>query len=100
GTGYSSLSYLCRLPIDTLKIDRSFVADMEETAEGTEVVRTIVHLARTLGLEIVAEGVETEAQAVLLREMGCELAQGYHFFRPAPAEEIPSLLRSAGVAPS
>jgi len=92
GTGYSSLSYLSSFPIDTLKVDRSFVGHMEQRAENVEVVRTIVRLAHNLGLTVVAEGVETEGQLALLREMGCDLAQGYLFSRPVPAEEVPGLL--------
>jgi len=91
GTGYSSLAYLCRLPIDTLKIDRSFIQEMEETVDGMEVVRTIVRLARNLSLDVVAEGVETEEQARTLREMGCEMAQGYFFHRPMSPNRIPEI---------
>ncbi len=87
GTGYSSLSYLCRFPIDTLKVDRSFVNQMEHAPENLEVVRTIVHLARNLGMTVVAEGVETEGQLELLRKLGCDLAQGFLFARPVPAHE-------------
>ncbi len=81
GTGYSSLSYLCRLPIHTLKIDRSFVARMGEANSDLEVVKTIVRLAKNLGLSIIAEGVETEDQLDQLIELGCEEAQGFLFSR-------------------
>ena len=92
GTGYSSLSYLCRIPIHTLKIDRSFVVRMMESSADLEIVRTIVQLARNLELSIIAEGVETEAQLELLRELGCDEAQGYLFSRAIAVEEAATLL--------
>ncbi len=82
GTGYSSLSYLCRLPIHTLKIDRSFVDRMMEGDSDLEIVKTIVRLAKNLDLSIIAEGVETEDQLTRLINLGCEEAQGYLFSRP------------------
>ena len=91
GTGYSSLSYLCRLPIHTLKIDRSFVDRMGEADSDLEIVKTIVRLAKNLNLSIIAEGVETKEQLNQLIELGCEEAQGYLFARPldrAAAEEL------------
>jgi len=94
GMGYSSLAYLKRLPADSLKIDRSFVKGLGEDVEDTAIVHTIIELAHTLGLEVIAEGVESEGQATLLREMGCDMAQGYHFSKPLPSEEIPALLSS------
>jgi diguanylate cyclase (GGDEF)-like protein/PAS domain S-box-containing protein len=88
GTGYSSLSYLRRLPADAIKIDQSFVKGLGENTEDTAVVRMIIELAHTLGLEVIAEGVETEKQADLLKEMGCDFAQGYHFSKPLPPEAV------------
>src|SRR5829696_1483844 len=82
GTGYSSLSYLHRFPVDTLKVDRSFIGRMGEGDENGELVRTIITLARNLGMQVVAEGVETARQGDLLRGLGCEYAQGYFFSRP------------------
>jgi diguanylate cyclase (GGDEF)-like protein len=86
GTGYSSLSYLHRFPVDTLKIDRSFVNRIEEKDENVEIVRTIATLARNLGMEVVAEGVESEGQLECLKGLNCEYAQGYLFSRPLTAE--------------
>jgi diguanylate cyclase (GGDEF)-like protein/PAS domain S-box-containing protein len=86
GTGFSSLSYLARLPVDTLKIDRSFIIDMTASAQGLALVSTIISLAHSLKLKVVAEGVETEEQSQLLRHHGCDEMQGYLFSRPVPAE--------------
>jgi EAL domain-containing protein (putative c-di-GMP-specific phosphodiesterase class I) len=86
GTGYSSLSYLSKLPVDTLKIDRSFVIDMTAGPEGLSLVSTIITLAHSLRLKVVAEGVETEEQSNLLRLLKCDEMQGYLFSKPVPAE--------------
>jgi diguanylate cyclase (GGDEF)-like protein/PAS domain S-box-containing protein len=94
GTIYSSLSYLKRLPADTIKIDKTFVKGLGEVVEDTAVVQMIIWLAHTLGIEVIAEWVESEEQARLLNEMGCDLAQGYYFGKPLPPEEIPTLLSS------
>jgi EAL domain-containing protein (putative c-di-GMP-specific phosphodiesterase class I) len=95
GTGYSSLSRLQRFPVDTLKIDRAFVSHMDTDKETREIVRIIVMLAHNLGLKVVAEGVETQAQLELLRDLGCEKAQGYLFSKPVDHEAILKLLGSS-----
>lgn len=92
GTGYSSLSYLSRLPVDRIKIDRSFINGMTESAQDSNVVSTIIALARSFRLAVVAEGVETHEQAQALNELGCNEAQGYFFCKPLPPEEIAGLL--------
>src|SRR5437667_4804133 len=87
GTGYSSLSYLHRFPLDTLKIDRSFISGMCEGGEGMEIARTIMPLANNLRLDVVAEGVETIEQVEFLRKLHCKFARGFYFSKPLPAEE-------------
>lgn len=92
GTGYSALSYLHQFPIDTLKIDRTFVGRIQEDGSNTEVVRTIIALARELNLEVIAEGVETEAQFDYLKKLGCQGGQGYYIARPLEAGAARSLI--------
>jgi EAL domain-containing protein (putative c-di-GMP-specific phosphodiesterase class I) len=96
GTGYSSLSYLHSFPFDVLKIDRSFVSRMTEGDQPLQIVRTIIELARVMGMDVVAEGIETAEQFRLLREMGCRYGQGFLFARPMPAEAVTDLLRLPG----
>ncbi|MEV6851954.1 bifunctional diguanylate cyclase/phosphodiesterase [Actinoplanes sp. NPDC051411] len=93
GTGYSSLAYLRRFPVDTLKIDRSFVERLGALTDDTALADTIVQLGKSLGMDTVAEGIEEFGQLAALREMGCHFAQGYYFSRPVPADEAGRLLR-------
>jgi diguanylate cyclase (GGDEF)-like protein len=95
GTGYSSLSRLSDLPIDTLKIDRTFISRLAEPGPGKTLVSTIISLAHAFGMNVVAEGVETEDQLGLLREMGCDQAQGFLLGNPVPADEFAQLLKKA-----
>jgi diguanylate cyclase (GGDEF)-like protein/PAS domain S-box-containing protein len=92
GTGYSSLSYLHKFPIDTLKIDRSFVTRMAENPENIEIVRTVILLAQVLGMDVIAEGVETKDQLKILRDLKCEYGQGYYFSRPATAPDVEKII--------
>jgi predicted signal transduction protein with EAL and GGDEF domain len=93
GTGYSSLSYLRGFPIDTVKIDRSFVRDLTMDPDAASITAAIISMAQTLSLRVVAEGVETEAQLTFLREHGCDEMQGFLFSPPVPAEQATELLR-------
>jgi EAL domain-containing protein (putative c-di-GMP-specific phosphodiesterase class I) len=93
GTGYSSLTHLRRFNLDYLKIDKSFVDGLGRNPEDTAIIEHVIGLAHTLGLKVVAEGIEEEAQYKALRALGCDFAQGYFFSRPQPAEVISHLLR-------
>jgi EAL domain-containing protein (putative c-di-GMP-specific phosphodiesterase class I) len=92
GTGYSSLTYLQRLPVDWLKIDKSFVAHLDDDEPTRRIVRAIVDMAHDLGLRVTAEGVDTPAKVEIARDLGCDEAQGYHCGRPGPPDEIDRLL--------
>lgn len=92
GTGYSSLAYLRRFPIDTLKIDIAFIREVTSNPQDAAITRTIIELAHSLNLRVVAEGVETQAQLAFLKEAGCDQIQGYLFSRPLPVETLERLL--------
>jgi len=95
GTGYCSLSYLARLPVDVLKIDRSFVVRMRDAGYPRNIVAMIVSLAHTLGLKVIAEGVEDREQVRLLKDLGCDQIQGFLVSRPVPPQGVEALLRAA-----
>jgi EAL domain-containing protein (putative c-di-GMP-specific phosphodiesterase class I) len=92
GTGYSSLAYLRRFPIDTLKIDIAFIREVTTNPQDAAITRTIIELAHSLSLQVVAEGVETQAQLAFLKDAGCDQIQGYLFSRPLPAATLERLL--------
>jgi diguanylate cyclase (GGDEF)-like protein len=92
GTGYSSLAHLRRFPIDTLKIDRSFIEAFEDSAADATIVAAIINMSRGLHLNVIAEGIETAAQSARLRQLGCELGQGYYYARPLSGDFIPAIL--------
>jgi EAL domain-containing protein (putative c-di-GMP-specific phosphodiesterase class I) len=98
GTGFSSMSYLHRMPLDTIKVDRSFVQGLPGDNDSLSIVRAIVSMARSLGLEVTAEGVETPEQALLLTELQCHALQGWYIGRPVPASEIEPLLHQRKLA--
>ena len=99
GTGYSSLSHLKRFPIDTLKIDRSFVRDLTTDADDASIVSAVISLGKSLHMRVVAEGVESRAQLAFLHEQGCPEGQGYYFSRPMVAKEFAKLLRRSVTEP-
>jgi EAL domain-containing protein (putative c-di-GMP-specific phosphodiesterase class I) len=88
GTGYSSLSYLRLLPVDSLKVDAAFVEGLGRRRDDKAIVAAVIQMAHALGMGVVAEGVESERQVSELRNLGCDLAQGFRFARPAPAREL------------
>jgi len=99
GTGYSSLAYLKRLPVDEVKIDRSFVRNMARDEVDAAIVRSTIELGHSLGLRVVAEGVETKDAYDALVAMGCDAAQGYYLSRPLPAADLEQWLATSGYAP-
>ena len=99
GTGYSSLASLQKFPIDDLKIDRSFIQNVGTNDESKEIVKTIITLAQNLGLGLVAEGVETEAQLDILEQMRCDHVQGYYFSKPVPSGDVPELIHTLTCTP-
>jgi EAL domain-containing protein (putative c-di-GMP-specific phosphodiesterase class I) len=88
GTGYSSLSYLAQLPVQTIKIDQAFIAQLSESDANNRVIEAIVALGKAMKLEVVAEGVETDQQYAIVRRLGCDLVQGYFIARPMPADQL------------
>lgn len=94
GTGYASLSHLKQFPVDTIKIDRSFVSDLEEDPDDAAIIRAVLNLGHSLGIQIVAEGVETPVQAAYLWAQGCDLGQGHLFGKPLPSGRVPLLLKN------
>ena len=99
GTGYSSLSYLKQLPIDVLKIDQSFVPDMLDDHSDAAIIEAIVRMGQALGLELIAEGVENQEQAISLMALGCWLMQGYHYCRPVPFLQLQQMLETGNLRP-
>jgi EAL domain-containing protein (putative c-di-GMP-specific phosphodiesterase class I) len=97
GTGYSSLGHLRRFPVSTVKIDRSFVAGIEQDVDDAEIVRAVVAMSLAMGLDVVAEGIETEGQRVLLQQLGVQRGQGWLFGRPEPADRCALVLAAAPV---
>jgi EAL domain-containing protein (putative c-di-GMP-specific phosphodiesterase class I) len=94
GTGYASLSHLKQFPVDSIKIDRSFVRDLAENPNDTAILQAVLHLGQSLGIDTVAEGIETQVQADFLRAQGCNLGQGYLFGKAVPRARIPDLVSS------
>ncbi len=99
GTGYSSLSYLKSLPLNTLKIDRTFVKDIQDASQNVVLVDTIIMMANNLGLEVIAEGVETEQELHYLHNNGCYVYQGFYFCRPLELEPFLEILKAGRLAP-
>ena len=99
GTGYSSLSSLKKLPFDQIKIDQSFIRDILTCSDDVVIVQTIISMAKNIGVEVVAEGVETEQQRLLLSELGCQLCQGYLYSKPLPINAFEAFLEHYSLSP-
>ena len=99
GVGYSSLAQIKRFPIDTLKVDRSFIRDIAKNAEDRAITEAIIAMGKTLSLTVVAEGVETQEQQTFLRDHACDAMQGYYFSRPVPHDEFATFLRQHVASP-
>ncbi|MDT7548867.1 MAG: hypothetical protein QOE84_1261, partial [Actinomycetota bacterium] len=100
GTGYSSLAYLRQFPVDTLKIDRSFVTQATDSADGEALIDSLVHLGKSLGIKTLAEGIETAAELQQVQRAGCNGGQGYFFGRPMDAQSVRSFLQTATSSPA
>jgi EAL domain-containing protein (putative c-di-GMP-specific phosphodiesterase class I) len=96
GTGYSSMNYLKKLPLDTIKIDKSFVDDVPGSTHDTVVIKAIIALSKNLGYKVVAEGIETQEQEKFLQENGCDIGQGYYFAKPMSEDSLIEFLNSQG----
>ncbi len=94
GTGYSSFSYLRTMPLTSLKIDKTFIDNLETSKKDKELVRQMIHLSHELGIKVIAEGVETNAQFLLLKNKSCDYIQGYYFSKPIPFDEVKQLFQT------
>jgi EAL domain-containing protein (putative c-di-GMP-specific phosphodiesterase class I) len=98
GTGYSSLNYLKQFPVDTLKIDQSFIQNLPGNKDDAQITRTIISMAHNLGLGVIAEGVETKEQLEFLQQVQCEEIQGYYFSKPIPAKALVTMIEKARIS--
>ena len=96
GTGYSSMGYLRRMPVDVMKIDRTFIADLEHDESSRGIARAMIAMARSLKMSVVAEGIESRGQAEMLREWSCDEAQGFYYSEPVEADAVAGIARQTG----